>query len=135
MYVVPHTRVEEDYSAYIFFFSLLSLLFFLFFLYISLFRRARLSVHFLLKNLRNNEIIAAAAAASAAPSLFSLCQSNPTFSMQGGFVPVGYDLYGQAQTPFIPGGMEGLQPGAPPHQLVPYMGPHLSGGGAGGNHK
>lgn len=53
--------------------------------------------------------------------------------MQGGFVPVGYDLYGQAQTQFVGSGMDGMPPGANgPHQMVPYMqSPHLAGGGAG----
>lgn len=68
------------------------------------------------------------------PRPSSFTQSNPGFAVQGGFVPVGYDLYGQAQPQFVNAGMEGLGPGAPPpHQLVPYMqAPHLSGGGAGG---
>lgn len=42
--------------------------------------------------------------------------------MQGGFVPVGYDLYGQA-APFAGAGMDGLSAGAPgaAHPLVPYL--------------
>ncbi|CBN77777.1 Putative NIN-like transcription factor [Ectocarpus siliculosus] len=51
-----------------------------------------------------------------------LMQSNPGFAMQGGFVPVGYDLYSQA-APFAGAGMDGLSAGAPgaAHPLVPYM--------------
>ena len=58
-----------------------------------------------------------------------LPQSNPGFAMQGGFVPVGYDLYGQA-APFAGAGMEGLPAGSPAqsHPLVPYMqGPRMPG--------
>lgn len=46
---------------------------------------------------------------------------------------MNYDLYGQAQTQFVGGGMDGLPSGAPPpHPLVSYMqAPHLSGGAAG----
>lgn len=54
--------------------------------------------------------------------------------MQGGFVPVGYDLYGQA-APFAGGGMDGLPTGTPgaSHSLVPFMqGQRIPGpGGAG----
>ncbi len=50
--------------------------------------------------------------------------------MQGGFVQVGYDLYGQA-TPFATAaGMEALTAGSPAasHPLVPYMqGPRMAG--------
>ncbi|CAN0368389.1 unnamed protein product, partial [Hapterophycus canaliculatus] len=58
-----------------------------------------------------------------------LMQSNPGFAMQGGFVPVGYDLYGQG-APFAGAGMDGLSAGAQAasHSLVPYMqGPRIPG--------
>ena len=47
---------------------------------------------------------------------------------------VGYDLYGQAQTPFIGAGIDGLpSSGHGPHQLIPYMPTtHLTAGGPGG---
>lgn len=55
--------------------------------------------------------------------------------MQGGFVPVGYDLYGQAAPFAAAPGMEGLPAGspAPSHPLVPYMqGPRIPGAAVAG---